>query len=87
VPRLPPHAWGTLRSEEDQSPSPEPPGPRVFRRAIRRAPFLARFRALSVSRTRGGPLDLPVKSLRVPTQMGWCRMEHERWDKPCIILH
>jgi hypothetical protein len=31
--------------EEDRSPSPEPPGPRVFSRAIRRAPFPARFRA------------------------------------------
>jgi hypothetical protein len=32
-------------SEEDRSPSPEPPGPRVFSRAIRRAPFPAHFRA------------------------------------------
>jgi hypothetical protein len=36
---------GRYDSEEDQSPSPEPPGPRVFSRAIRRAPFPARFRA------------------------------------------
>jgi hypothetical protein len=34
---------GRYDSEEDQSPSPEPPGPRVFSRAIRRAPFPARF--------------------------------------------
>jgi hypothetical protein len=26
-------------------------------------------------------------SLRVPAQMGWRRMEHKMWDKPCIILH
>jgi hypothetical protein len=32
-------------SEEDRSPSPEPPGPRDFSLAIRRAPFPARFRA------------------------------------------
>jgi hypothetical protein len=30
-------------SEEDRSPSPEPPGPQAFKRAIRWAPFLARF--------------------------------------------
>jgi hypothetical protein len=40
-----PRRGGRYDSEEDQSPSPEPPGPRVFSRAIRRAPFPARFRA------------------------------------------
>jgi hypothetical protein len=40
-----PRRGGRYDSEEDRSPSPEPPGPRVFSRAIRRAPFLARFRA------------------------------------------
>jgi hypothetical protein len=39
-----PKRGGCYDSEEDRSPSPEPPGPRVFSRAIRRAPFLARFR-------------------------------------------
>jgi hypothetical protein len=40
-----PKRGGRYDSEEDRSPSPEPPGPRVFSRAIRRAPFPARFRA------------------------------------------
>jgi hypothetical protein len=40
-----PMRGGRYDSEEDQSPSPKPPGPRVFSRAIRRAPFPARFRA------------------------------------------
>jgi hypothetical protein len=40
-----PRRGGRYDSEEDQSPSPEPPGPRVFSRAIRRASFPARFRA------------------------------------------
>jgi hypothetical protein len=40
-----PRRGGRYDSEEDRSPSPEPPGPRVFSRVIRRAPFLARFRA------------------------------------------
>ena len=35
---------GRYDSGEDRSPSPEPPGPRVFSRAIRVAPFPARFR-------------------------------------------
>jgi hypothetical protein len=38
-----PRRGGPYDSEEDQSPSPEPPGPRVFSRAIRRAPFPAQF--------------------------------------------
>jgi hypothetical protein len=38
-----PRRGGRCNSEEDRSPSPEPPGPRVFSRAIRRAPFPARF--------------------------------------------
>jgi hypothetical protein len=33
-----------LRQREDRSPSPEPPGPRAFSRAIRRALFPTRFR-------------------------------------------
>jgi hypothetical protein len=40
-----PRRGGRYDSEEDRSPSPEPPGPWVFSRAIRRAPFPARFRA------------------------------------------
>jgi hypothetical protein len=40
-----PKRGGRYDSEEDRSPSPEPPGPRVFSRAIRRALFPAQFRA------------------------------------------
>jgi hypothetical protein len=36
---------GHYNSGEDQSPSPEPPGPQAFSRAIRRASFPTRFRA------------------------------------------
>jgi hypothetical protein len=42
-----PRRGGRYDSEEDRSPSPEPLGPRAFSRAIRRAPFPARFRALT----------------------------------------
>jgi hypothetical protein len=38
-----PRRGGRYDSGEDRSPSPEPPGPRVFSRAIRRAPFPTRF--------------------------------------------
>jgi hypothetical protein len=40
-----PRRGGRYDSEEDRRPSPEPPGLRVFSRAIRRAPFVAWFRA------------------------------------------
>jgi hypothetical protein len=40
-----PRRGGRYDSEEDRSPSPEPPGLQAFSRAIRRAPFPARFRA------------------------------------------
>jgi hypothetical protein len=40
-----PKHGGRYDTEEDRSPSPEPPGPRVFSRAIRRASFPTRFRA------------------------------------------
>jgi hypothetical protein len=39
-----PRRGGRYDNGEDQSPSPEPPGPRAFSRAIRRAPFPTRFR-------------------------------------------
>ena len=39
-----PHRGGRYDSGEDRSPSPRPPGPRVFSKAIRGAPFPARFR-------------------------------------------
>jgi hypothetical protein len=35
---------GRYDSGEDRSPSPEPPSPRAFSQAIRRAPFSTRFR-------------------------------------------
>jgi hypothetical protein len=40
-----PRRGGRYNSGEDRSPSPEPPGPQAFNRAIRRAPFLTRFQA------------------------------------------
>jgi hypothetical protein len=38
-----PRRGGHYDSGEDRSPSPEPPGPQAFSRAIRRAPFPTRF--------------------------------------------
>jgi hypothetical protein len=40
-----PRHGGRYDSEEDRSPSPEPPGSQAFSRAIRRASFPTRFRA------------------------------------------
>jgi hypothetical protein len=42
-----PRRGGRYDSEEDRSPSPEPPGPQAFSQDIRRASFPARFRALT----------------------------------------
>jgi hypothetical protein len=39
-----PRRGGCYDSGEDRSPSPEPPGPQAFSRAIRRAPFPTRLR-------------------------------------------
>jgi hypothetical protein len=39
-----PRRGGCYDGGEDRSPSPEPPGPQAFSRAIRRAPFPTRFR-------------------------------------------
>jgi hypothetical protein len=39
-----PRRGGRYDGGEDRSPSPEPPGPQAFSRAIRRAPFPTRFR-------------------------------------------
>jgi hypothetical protein len=44
-------------SGEDRSPSPEPPGPQAFSRAIRRAPFPTRFRPRLLSRSTRGRRD------------------------------
>jgi hypothetical protein len=38
-----PRRGGRYDNEEDRSPSPEPPGPQAFSRAIRWAPFPTRF--------------------------------------------
>ena len=40
----PPRRGGRYNSGEARSPSPEPPGPQAFSRAIRRAPFPTQFR-------------------------------------------
>jgi hypothetical protein len=50
-----PRRGGRYDSEEDRSPSPEPPGPQAFSRAIRRAPFPTRFRApTTITKYSGG---------------------------------
>jgi hypothetical protein len=53
-----PRRGGRYDSGEDRSPSPEPPGLRVFSRAIRRALFPARFRAPTTITNMG-----PIKDL------------------------
>jgi hypothetical protein len=77
-----PRRVGRYDSEEDQSPSPEPPGPRVFSRAIRWAPFLARFRAPTTITKYSGETrtELWLADYRLACQLGGT-------DDDNIIIH
>jgi hypothetical protein len=67
-----PRRGGRYDSEEDRSPSPEPPGPRVFSRAIRRASFPARFRAPTTITKYSGETrtELWLADYRLACQLG-----------------
>lgn len=67
-----PRCGGRCNSEEDHSPSPKPPGPRVFSRAIRRAPFPARFRAPTTITKYSGETrpELWLADYRLACQLG-----------------
>jgi hypothetical protein len=67
-----PRRGGRYDSEEDQSPSPEPPGPQAFSRAIRRAPFPARFRAPTTITKYSGETrpELWLANYRLACQLG-----------------
>jgi hypothetical protein len=67
-----PRRGGRCNSEEDRSPSPESPGPRVFSRAIRRATFPARFRAPTTITKYSGETrpELWLADYRLACQLG-----------------
>jgi hypothetical protein len=67
-----PRRGGCCDSEEDRSPSPEPPGLRVFSRSIRRAPFPARFRAPTTITKYSGETrpELWLADYRLACQLG-----------------
>jgi hypothetical protein len=67
-----PRRGGRYDSEEDRSPSLEPPGPRVFSRAIRWAPFPARFRAPTTITKYSGETrsELWLADYRLACQLG-----------------
>jgi hypothetical protein len=67
-----PKRGGRYDSGEDRSPSPEPPGPRVFSRAIRRAPFPARFQAPTTITKYSGETkpELWLTDYRLACQLG-----------------
>jgi hypothetical protein len=67
-----PRRGGRYDSEEDQSPSPEPLGSRVFSRAIRWAPFPARFRAPTTITKYSGETrpELWLADYRLACQLG-----------------
>jgi hypothetical protein len=67
-----PRRGGRYDSEEDRSLSPEPPGLQAFSRAIRRAPFPARFRAPTTitKYSRETRLELWLADYRLACQLG-----------------
>jgi hypothetical protein len=67
-----PGCGGRYDSGEDRSPSPEPPGPQAFSRAIRRAPFPTWFRAPTTITKYSGEtrLELWLADYRLAYQLG-----------------
>jgi hypothetical protein len=67
-----PRSGGRYDSEEDRSPSPEPPGPQAFSRAIRWVPFPARFRAPTTITKYSGETrpELWLADYRLACQLG-----------------
>jgi hypothetical protein len=67
-----PRRGGRYDSEEDRSPSPEPPGLQAFSRAIRRAPFLTRFQAPTTITKYSGETrpELWLADYRLACQLG-----------------
>jgi hypothetical protein len=67
-----PRRGGRYDSREDRSPSPEPPGPQAFSRAIRRAPFPTRFRTPTTITKYSGETrpELWLADYRLACQLG-----------------
>jgi hypothetical protein len=67
-----PRCGGRYDSGEDRSPSPEPPGPQAFSRAIRRAPFPTRFRTPTTITKYSGETrpELWLTDYRLACQLG-----------------
>jgi hypothetical protein len=67
-----PKRGGRYDSGEDRSPSPEPPGPQAFSRAIRRAPFPTQFRAPTTITKYSGETrpELWLADYRLACQLG-----------------
>jgi hypothetical protein len=67
-----PRRGGRYDSGEDRSPSPEPPGPQAFSRAIRRAPFPTRFRSPTTITKYSGETrpELWLADYRLACQLG-----------------
>jgi hypothetical protein len=67
-----PRRGGRYDSGEDQSPSPKPPGPQAFSRAIRRAPFPTRFQTPTTITKYSGETrpELWLADYRLACQLG-----------------
>jgi hypothetical protein len=67
-----PRRGGRYDNGEDRSPSPKPPGPQAFSRAIRRAPFPTRFRTSTTITKYSGETrpELWLADYRLACQLG-----------------
>jgi hypothetical protein len=67
-----PRRGGRYDSEEDRNPSPDPPGPQAFSRAVRRASFPARFQAPTTITKYSGETrpELWLADYRLACQLG-----------------
>jgi hypothetical protein len=70
--RLRPRVASATSTTPDRSPSPEPPGPQAFSRAIRRAPFPTRFRTPTTITKYSGETrpELWLTDYRLACQLG-----------------
>jgi hypothetical protein len=81
-----PRRGGRYDSGEDRSPSPEPTGPQAFSRAIRRAPFLTRFRTPTTitKYSRETRPELWLADYRLACQLGgWTMTTSSSATSPC----
>jgi hypothetical protein len=84
-----PRRGGRYDSDEDRSPTPEPPGTRVFSREIRTATFPQRFRQPTTIVKYNGEMDPVCGSMTTAWRVSWAKPPVTRLSSatsPCTSL-